>query len=246
MRTVAVLADIALGALRTVAVLADIALGALRTVAVLADIALGALRTVAVLAVVALRTLGALRAVGARFAVRAIAVAARRGALFLAVVFVARLMVGASHLIVAVTVIVIARPALILLLETRAAIFQNAEIMIGELEVIFGLDAIPSELHVARQSFILLEQLGGIAALAIVLAIAVRAAGSILGTLSTATATAPALTIVDQESCSLSHRAPAQSRTPLKSSFGSDSPRRGDRPAQKDAQVDPPLPTVAR
>ena len=118
--------------------------------------------------------------------------------------------------------------------------------MVGELEIIFGLDPVPGELHVARQRLVFFEQLGSVAALTIVLAIAVRAAGSILRTLSTATATAPALTIVNQESCSLSHRAPAQSRTPLKSSFGSDSPRRGDRPAQKDAQVDPPLPTVAR
>jgi len=46
--------------------------------------------------------------------------------------------------------------------------------MVRELEIIFGLDAIPGELHVARQRLVLLEQLGGIAALAIVLAIAVR------------------------------------------------------------------------
>ena len=72
--------------------------------------------------------------------------------------------------------------------------------MIGELEVIFGLDAVAGKLHVARQCLVFFEQLGGIAALAIVLAIAVRTAGHTLGTLSTATATAAALTIVDQES----------------------------------------------
>ena len=86
--------------------------------------------------------------------------------------------------------------------------------MVGELEVIFGLDAVAGELHVARQRLVLFKQLGGIAALAIVLAIAIRTTGHTLGTLSTATATAAALTIVDQESCSLSHRASATARTP--------------------------------
>ncbi len=70
--------------------------------------------------------------------------------------------------------------------------------MVGELEIIFGLDAVAGELRVARQRLVLFQQLGGIAALAIVLAIAVRTAGHTLGTLSTAAATAAALTIVDQ------------------------------------------------
>ena len=89
--------------------------------------------------------------------------------------------------------------------------------MIRELEIIFGLDAITGELHVARQRLVFFEQLGGIAALAVILAIAVRTTGHTLGTLSTATATAAALTIVDQRSCSLSHRATASPRRPKKS-----------------------------
>ena len=44
--------------------------------------------------------------------------------------------------------------------------------MVGELEIIFGLDAVAGELRVARHALVFLEQLRGIAALAIVLAIA--------------------------------------------------------------------------
>ena len=43
--------------------------------------------------------------------------------------------------------------------------------MVRELQVIFGLDAVAGELRIARHALVLLEQLGGIAALPIVLAI---------------------------------------------------------------------------
>jgi hypothetical protein len=59
-----------------------------------------------------------------------------------------------------------------LLLEARAAFVQYAEIMIRELEIIFGLHAIAGELRVARHRLIFLVKLGGIAALTIVLAVA--------------------------------------------------------------------------
>ncbi len=178
-------------------------LGAILSVAAVGPIlAIGALR-----AIVPVGTLGALRALAIlTVAVLAITVAARRGALLLAVVV--RFTVGTGHFIVAILVTLVAARALILLLEARAAVFEHTEIMVGELEVIFGLHAIAGELHVARQRLVFFEQLGGVAALAIVLAVAVRTAGNTLGTLSTTTATAAALTIVDQKSCSLSHRAP--------------------------------------
>ena len=147
-------------------------------------------------------------------AVLAIAVAARRRALLVAVIVVAGLVVGAGRFSLAFVVVLVATAALVLLLEARAAVFEHAEIMIRELEIIFGLDAVAGELHVARQRLVFFEQLGGIAALAIVLAIAVRTTGHTLGTLSTATATAAALTIVDQEFCSLSHRASALRECP--------------------------------
>ena len=44
--------------------------------------------------------------------------------------------------------------------------------MVRELQIIFGLDAVARELRIARHALVFLEQLGGIAALAIVLAVA--------------------------------------------------------------------------
>jgi hypothetical protein len=71
--------------------------------------------------------------------------------------------------------------------------------MVCELEVIFGLDAVAGQLGVARHALVLFEQLGGIAALPVVLAItAATTTRHSLRTLSTATATAAALTIIDQ------------------------------------------------
>ena len=94
-----------------------------------------------------------------------------------------------------------------LLVEARLAFAQHAEIMLRELEIGFGLDTVPRELRIARQALVFLEQLRGIAALAVVLAVAVGAAGRTLGPLSAATATAAnaILTIVDQRSWSSSH-----------------------------------------
>jgi hypothetical protein len=165
---------------------------------------LGALRlllTLGALAIVAFRALTART-------VLAIAFAARRRALLVAVIVIIDLAVGRGRFVAALVVVLVATAALVLLLEARAALFEHAEIMIGELEVIFGLHTITGKLHVARQCLVFFEQLGGIAALAIVLAIAVRTSGHALGTLPTATATAAALTIVDQQFCSLSHRVP--------------------------------------
>ena len=59
-----------------------------------------------------------------------------------------------------------------LLLEAGAAFAEDAEIMVRKLQIIFGLDAVARELRVARQALVFFQQLGGIAALAIVLAIA--------------------------------------------------------------------------
>ena len=87
----------------------------------------------------------------------------------------------------------------LLFVEPRPGIAQHAEIMIRELKIIFGLDAVAGLLGVARHALVFLMQLGGIAALAIILAIAaIIVAGHALGLLSTATATAATLTIIDQ------------------------------------------------
>jgi hypothetical protein len=66
------------------------------------------------------------------------------------------------------------------------------------LKVIFGLDAVPGELRVARHALVLFEQLGGVAALPVVLAVTTAASRHSLWTLSSATTTTAALTIIDQ------------------------------------------------
>src|SRR6185436_16140314 len=73
-------------------------------------------------------------------------------------------------LLVLFVLIIVARAAL--LLEAGAILVEDAEIMVRILEIIFGLDPIPAHLRVAGHALILFQQLGGIAALAVVLAIA--------------------------------------------------------------------------
>jgi hypothetical protein len=86
-----------------------------------------------------------------------------------------------------------------LFLEARAILAEHAEIMVGVLKIIFGLDPIARELRVPSHALVFFEQLSGIAALAIVLAVA-RLAAEIptAAPLSSATAPAAALSIVDQ------------------------------------------------
>jgi len=100
--------------------------------------------------------------------------------------------------------IFIARSAalLVLVLEPGAALAQDAKIMVRELKIIFGLDAVAGELGIARHAFVFLEQLDGIAALTIVLPVSGLAA-EVLAPLSPAAAPAAALTIVDQMPTSL-------------------------------------------
>jgi hypothetical protein len=94
-----------------------------------------------------------------------------------------------------------------LILETRPALAQHAEIMVRILQIIFGLHAVAAELRVTRQTLVLLEQLGGIAALAIILPITAASRHS-LWTLPTAATTTAALTIIDQAICFLIALAP--------------------------------------
>jgi hypothetical protein len=84
-----------------------------------------------------------------------------------------------------------------LLFVSSAAFIEHAEIVIGELEIIFGLDTVPGELRVAGHVLVFFKQLRRVATLAIVAGVA-TVAGHALGTLSTATTTAAALTVVDQ------------------------------------------------
>jgi hypothetical protein len=146
----------------------------------------------------------AARTVGARLLrtllpVGALAIAARALADFAFTLFIAVTTVGDHFLAVILVLVVIAAAALgLLLFEARTAVLKHAKIMIGKLEIIFGLDAVTGQLRIARQTFILFKQLRGVATLAVVTIIAAGITRHPLGTLSTATTTTAALTIVDQ------------------------------------------------
>jgi len=69
--------------------------------------------------------------------------------------------------------------------------------VIRELQKIFGLNAVAGELGVSRHALVFFQQLGGVAALAIVLAVA-RLSAEVLPPLPTTAAPAAALSIIDQ------------------------------------------------
>jgi hypothetical protein len=107
--------------------------------------------------------------------------------------------IGAGgHLFAVLVLVAIVTLARALILEAGAVLVENAIIMVRELQIIFGLDAIPGQLGVAGQRLVFLQQLGGIAPRPVVLAIA-RIGTAARRTRSAATAaTATVLTIVDQ------------------------------------------------
>jgi len=108
----------------------------------------------------------------------------------------------------AVVILIVARflalATLILFLEARAAFAQHSEIVIGELPIIFGVDAVALALRLGRQILVLFVQLVGVAARAVVDAIAIVGATRVptrtLPTIiaATTTATAAGLPIIDQ------------------------------------------------
>ncbi|KQM88937.1 hypothetical protein ASE70_16855 [Sphingomonas sp. Leaf22] len=141
----------------------------------------------------------AIVALGAGLAVVTIATIFTRAIVALVATIVAGLVLVEIEILVIGTVEIVAGATLFL--DTRATGFEHAEIMVGELEVIFGVHPIAGALGVGGEVLVLFQQLRRIATRAIVDAIAVvariAAAGSRL-TLSTATATAAGLTIVHQ------------------------------------------------
>ena len=226
LRLLAVPANAAVGARRafgTIAFGANRAVGsdALRTLS--ARGTLGALLLLRLrLAILALVAVGAwlLRLLLAILSIRTILllVTARLLALILLLLLLLgllRLIVVAVHLaveafalaIVVIVVIDVLTPRAALFVEPRAAFAEHAEIMVGELEIIFGLNAVTRKLGIARHALVFLEQLRRIATLPIVASVAPAVAGHSLGTLSTtaATATRAVLTIIDQKSWSSSH-----------------------------------------
>ena len=226
LRLLAVPANAAVGARRafgTIAFGANRAVGidALRTLS--ARGTLGALLLLRLrLAILALVAVGAwlLRLLLAILSIRTILllVTARLLALILLLLLLLgllRLIVVAVHLaveafalaIVVIVVIDVLTPRAALFVEPRAAFAEHAEIMVGELEIIFGLNAVTRKLGVARHALVFLEQLRRIATLPVVAGVAPAVARHSLGTLSTtaATATRAVLTIIDQKSWSSSH-----------------------------------------
>src|SRR3546814_11617011 len=83
-----------------------------------------------------------------------------------------------------------------MLLHARAVLVQHAKIVIGELQVIFGVDAIPLHLRVTREILVFLVELIRIAPRAVVDAIATLRVA--LRALSATAATAAGLPIVHQ------------------------------------------------
>jgi hypothetical protein len=104
--------------------------------------------------------------------------------------------VSVEALIVAIFVIVLVGT---LILEPRAGFAQHAEVVIRELEIIFGLHTVAGELRIAGHVLVLFEQLRGVAPAALFAATAATAASTETSRLLTpTTATAAALAIVHQ------------------------------------------------
>ena len=106
--------------------------------------------------------------------------------------------VAVELIVVAIVLIELVAALRTLFFETGPAFAKHAEIMVGELQIIFGLHAVAGELHVTGQALVFFKQLGGIAALPVILPIAFRPAADVLRPLSPTSAPAIALTIVDQ------------------------------------------------
>jgi hypothetical protein len=113
---------------------------------------------------------------------------------------------GLDHLFLALVVVglVVTLATRVLVLEASAVLAQHAEIMVRELEKIFGLDAVARKLGVARHALVFFQELGGVAALAIVLAVPRLSAEVPTSPLSPAAASAATLSIIDQMPTSLS------------------------------------------
>ena len=131
-----------------------------------------------------------------------LAVAAVRAVTALGTLLGSLLFAGLDKLLLALVLIEPVTALAALVLEACAALAQHAEIVIRILQVIFGLDPVAGELGVTRHALVFFEQLGGIAALTIVLPVP-RLSAEILAPLSPAATPAAALSIVDQMPTSL-------------------------------------------
>ena len=104
---------------------------------------------------------------------------------------------------IAVVLVAIIAVLTALILEAGTAFAKHSEIVVRILQIIFGLHAVSRELRIARHALVFFQELGGIAALAIILAVARLSAEVPTAPLSPAAAPAAALSIVDQMPTSL-------------------------------------------
>ncbi len=113
-----------------------------------------------------------------------------------------------GELTIALVFVAIVAVLAAVILEAGTAFTKYSEIMVRILQIIFGLHAVSRELRVARHALVFLQELGGIAALAIILAVARLSAEVPPSPLSPTAAPAAALSIVDQMPTSLRSELP--------------------------------------
>ena len=79
-------------------------------------------------------------------------------------------------------------------LLATAEVGENAEIMVGELQMIFGVDAVAIELRIACQFFVFFQHLGGIATRPIVDAVLIIETAAVVLLLPVAIIVVPSTT----------------------------------------------------
>ena len=156
--------------------------------------------TTALVARVARTPIGAIEAVAAVLPLRAF----RTVLMLLALFTVGTAAFGSlGELTIALVLVAIVAVLTALILEAGAAFAEHSEVVVRILQIIFGLHAVSRELRIARHALVFFQELGGIAALAIILAVARLSAEVPASPLSPAAAPAAALSIVDQMPTSL-------------------------------------------
>ena len=99
----------------------------------------------------------------------------------------------AVEIVFVLEAVLVALPIVVIFFEARTRFGEHTEIVIGELQVIFGVDAVTLHLRVARQRLVFFVQLRGVSARAVVDAIArLRTPRIAARTLPAATATTTA------------------------------------------------------
>ena len=120
-----------------------------------------------------------------------------RSSLTLVLILAFALIAGEDLVLILILVIGEIVAAAALLLEPGAAFAQHPEVMIGKLQIIFGLHTVTGQLCVAGKRLVFLVKLDRIAARPVILPVA--GAGRIVGrTCAATTAPTAVLTIVDQ------------------------------------------------